>query len=434
MRPDEQRRRDHAEAGVLPAHERLDAPDAVVVQRDQRLVEHEELVVGHGGGQGRRQREPGGLGLVAARVVDGPAPAPLGLRGVERDVGGTHELRGGGLGHRLLDDADARARDELLAHQAERGLEHGEDAVGQVDEAVDAVGVLDEHDELVAAGAGHELALPRARREAPGDLLEHDVADVVPETVVDRLEAVEVEEADPHPLGGGRAGLGEHPLEALGEPGTVGQRGQRIVVRLVLEVLLEAVALADVLQHRHLVRGLAPLVAHQRERQVDDDLPAVGAVEPLLHAEVVELAPHHELVALPHRRGVVGVHLLDDRALGELLGGVAEHRAQRGVDVDDAALHVAQADPDRGLVEHRAESGLTRVQGLLGVVAGREHRATDGLLLVERAVAQGGRVAGGQRPREGVRGRVHPRSVQRGQSLAQQQHRALDRGGPREVG
>ena len=232
--PDEQRRREHAEAGVLPAHQRLDAADAVVGQRDQRLVEHEELVVRDRHGQGRGQREPRGLGLVAARVVHRPAPAPLGLGRVERDVRGAHELRGAWCRRRparrrrcsrrrrapgpARRSGGARAASTRSARPTRRSTPW-ESSTSTTNSS--------------PPGAGDELALARAGAESPGHLLEHEVADVVAEAVVDRLEAVEVEEADPDPARGVRPGVGEDPLEALGEPRAVGQRGQRVVIGLV---------------------------------------------------------------------------------------------------------------------------------------------------------------------------------------------------------
>ena len=202
---------------------------------------------------------------------------------------------------------------------------------------------------------------------------------------------------------------------------------------LVLEVRLELVPVGDVLEHRDLVRRLAPFVADQRERQVDDDLLAGGAQVALLAAEVVELAEQQALVELPDRGGVVGMGQLAHRALLELLDGVAEHLREGRVDLEDAAVHVPEPDPDGGLVEHGPEPRLARVQGLLGLVAGREHGPADRLLLVEGAVAQRRRVGAGQRAREGPDRALGTAAEELGEPLGEEHQGALERGRTGEV-
>ena len=66
--------------------------------------------------------------------------------------------------------------------------------------------VLEQERELVAAEAGHRVAGADRRAQPLADLLEHAVARLVPEAVVDRLEVVEVHEQDDHARGAaGRA-------------------------------------------------------------------------------------------------------------------------------------------------------------------------------------------------------------------------------------
>ena len=57
-----------------------------------------------------------------------------------------------------------------------------------------------EDHELVTAEPGHRVAVAHGPAEPPGHLDQHRVPGVVPEAVVDRLEAVEVAEEDREPL------------------------------------------------------------------------------------------------------------------------------------------------------------------------------------------------------------------------------------------
>ena len=57
-------------------------------------------------------------------------------------------------------------------------------------------GVLAEDHELVAAESSERVGRSKGRTDAPGDLGQELVADLVTECVVDRLEAIEVEVHD----------------------------------------------------------------------------------------------------------------------------------------------------------------------------------------------------------------------------------------------
>src|SRR5207302_9777460 len=110
--------------------------------------------------------------------------------------------------------------------------------------------VLEQDGELVAAEAPHQVLGPYARAQTLGHLDKKVVADLVPEAVVDQLEAVQVEEQDgdgdppaPHP--------GQAPPQAVVEGGAVGQGGQVVVVGVVGQLLLEVLAVGDVVEVGH---------------------------------------------------------------------------------------------------------------------------------------------------------------------------------------
>ena len=95
---------------------------------------------------------------------------------------------------------------------------------------------LDQHGELVAAEAGHGVAGAGGGAEAFGDSHEQAVAGRMPEAVVDRLEVVEVQEQH-----GDRIGAPVAAVHGMGEPvqeqRPVGQAGEGVVERLVVELL-----------------------------------------------------------------------------------------------------------------------------------------------------------------------------------------------------
>jgi hypothetical protein len=110
-----------------------------------------------------------------------------------------------------------------------------EDAPGDPDRDLVAGGLLEQDGELVAAKAGDRVLAPDAGLEPAGHGDQQVVAGRVAELVVDRLEVVQVDEQQ----GQGCAGLGPaaqgvgHPLP---EQGPVGQVGEAVVERLVLQL------------------------------------------------------------------------------------------------------------------------------------------------------------------------------------------------------
>ena len=100
------------------------------------------------------------------------------------------------------------------------------------------------HGELVAAEAGDHVAGAQHAAQALGDDLEQAVAGAVAERVVDDLEVVEVDEQhrDLERLRRRRSAS----LQALQEERAVRQAGERVVVGLVVELALDALALGDV--------------------------------------------------------------------------------------------------------------------------------------------------------------------------------------------
>src|SRR3989442_2123913 len=115
---------------------------------------------------------------------------PLG--GVERFVGGPHQVLGGR--YLVVGQArDAEARGDGPAVREGKGRDDLPDAV-RVEPGAGAGGLDEEHHELVPAVAGHDVDTPRVLDQNLRDLPQRLVADGVAQVVVDRLEPVEIHE------------------------------------------------------------------------------------------------------------------------------------------------------------------------------------------------------------------------------------------------
>ena len=97
---------------------------------------------------------------------------------------------------------------------------------------------LQQDDELVPAETGDGVARARTLLDPRADGDQQLVADVVPEAVVHRLEAVEVEQE--HREGSLVSGRQvERVIETVAEHRTVRKTGERVVERLAGELLLQ---------------------------------------------------------------------------------------------------------------------------------------------------------------------------------------------------
>ena len=144
--------------------------------------------------------------------------------------------------------------------ERDRRLDGGHHAAGDLDRVQLALGVAQQDRELVAAEPRGRVDRAHAVGQAPGDHLEDLVAGGVAEAVVDVLEVVEVEEQHRHrPLVA--AAPDERVLDAVAEQRAVRQPGERVVEGLVLEFVLEGLALGDVAHVQH--DPLDGLVAEQ---------------------------------------------------------------------------------------------------------------------------------------------------------------------------
>ena len=321
----------------------------------------------------------------------------LGL--VHRLVGLAQQLVGRDLlALRVERDADAARYLQRLAIHLHRLGHGGQQAAHQRPAAV-GIGQLTQHgDELVAAQTGERVALAHRLAHAPRQRHQQLVTGVVPLRVIDGLEAVEVDIDHGQALATALS-AGHGLVQAIGKQDSVGQRGQRVVMRDALELALMLLLRRDVGEKPDEVPDLAARIAHRADGEQFGEQFAALAPVPHLAIPVALLQQ-----ALPHR----GMELRSVAVGFEQAGLVPEHfvpgvagdARERLVDLDDAAAHVGHDDAFARMREHR------RREAGIGVAAVAQARVTDrtpqGL-----AVAPLGQVVVGTRgDRQARRGRI----------------------------
>ena len=238
-------------------------------------------------------------------AVEHRVRAAVRLRAVHRHVGVADQVLGRDVRARE-GDADGGGHDEVAAGHGDRLRERELHALGHRGRLARIADVLQQHGELVAAQPGDGVARTERPAQPARDGLEELVAGLVPEGVVDRLEAVEVEEQHrAAPTAAAPARAPQRPREAVEEERAVRQAGERVVQH----VVAEAVDGAPVLD------GVADRPVQHRRREPPP-------------RQVVHRAASGRLVDL---RGPALVVQHDDRRLGPLLQEAAERVAVLGL-------------------------------------------------------------------------------------------------------
>ncbi len=192
---DEVRRWNQAALGMLPAGERLEAGDAAAGERDDRLVVHDEVARRDASAELGFELEQLHRGAVQLEVEDLVAPRTRGLGAVHGEVGVAQEPVGAGARGLGEGDADRRRDVNLLpvdGRTARPGARSTRSAMWtRIGGLAHAEG---EDGELVPAEPGDGVGRPHELLEPARDRHQQEVADRMAEAVVDRLEAVEIQE------------------------------------------------------------------------------------------------------------------------------------------------------------------------------------------------------------------------------------------------
>ena len=219
--------------------------------------------------------------------------------------------------------------------------------------------------ELIPAEPGDRCRSPAARHEPLADLLEQEVAVVVPERVIDLLEPVEIHHQH-RPRLVVALGRRERLKHVLAEQGAVRQPGQRVMQRLMLETLGVRLALGD--------------VTHERQRETVDRRACISPcstsianVEPSLRQPSVSTGPDAECRARAAARAGPCRKPRNSSwrsgAMSSVSGcpiascsRVAEQRSRRRVERLDQPVLAGGDDPVRHVVEHRLRARLAVAQ------------------------------------------------------------------------
>ncbi|KQV49488.1 hypothetical protein ASC95_18005 [Pelomonas sp. Root1217] len=234
---DEQARTQQAALGMVPADQGLDAADLPMQAIDLGLVVELQLPLLDGQAQVDQQVELLLRAFVHMRLVQRIGAAAGAFGGVHRGVGVHDQLvpvAVVGVGG----DADRSGQDNPPATDLKRDRQRRDQAAGQADAVRQAADVLHQQHELVAANASHGVGVARRDPQTRGDLFEHRVAGSMAERVVDRLEAVKVDEQHGHLAGialrdlfpGARMTL-KRMRQTVLEQHAVGQAGERVLER-----------------------------------------------------------------------------------------------------------------------------------------------------------------------------------------------------------
>src|SRR6266852_806290 len=336
---DEFLRKQQALLGVLPAQQRFDPGDRAGRNVDLGLVVHAELAPLQAVPQAGLQREL--LRRVRLQLGGKEAEsvaAPF-LGAVHGDVRSREQrLRVAAVG-RISADPDAQRDVELLpVDLAELG--HGREQLpGDLGQRGRVAQLLDQQHELVSAEARDDVALAHAVCQALGGFLQHPVAELVAERVVDVLETVEVHEEE---RDGPRVTFrpGERALELLVEQYPVGQ-AREMVVRGDLAHVAQSRAELLVARAQALAQTADPAADDREQRQHGGE---PRPLEPfVIDVHRLRLEIHEQI---DHRR-IAGEDL--QRGLDELAGGEAKH---------------AEGQHDQAQVEHDGAPLVEAVDGV----------------------------------------------------------------------
>ena len=342
-------RRDHAALRMLPADQRLDAAQLAVAPIDLRLVVDLELPFEQRRMQIAFEQHALAGHLVHARGEELEVVPPLLLGVIHRRVGVFHQGLAVVAVGRENADPDARRRVQRVPVDHVVAGERLQDLAGHRRRVRPGLHPRQHDHELVAAEPRDDVALAHAAFEAARHLDQQAIADVMPEGVVDHLEAVHVDEHQRH-LRAGPARLQQRLRQAALQVVAVVEAGQRVVTRQVVDARLGRLALADVGEAGDVVRHRAGLVADQRNRRPFRIGAAVLAPVPQLALpEALRLEGRPQFLIGLGRRVAGGQ---DARILAvqvfEREAGVAR---QRLVDRHDAVVAVGDQDRFAAVLE-----------------------------------------------------------------------------------
>ncbi|MNM92376.1 hypothetical protein D3C81_1047080 [compost metagenome] len=235
-------------------------------------------------------------------------------------------------------------------------------------EAVDLAAVVHaakHQEELVAAQARDQVAIAGAVAQACCYLLQHGVTGGMAKGVVDRLEVVQVQQQQGQwrRITAAQQGL----LEVPGKLVAVGQPGQRVVQRQVLDARMSIDFVGDVAGGAAKADGLAVVPDGAGRNPAVAVLAILVAVGAAQVGQLLRVGRGQGIQPRRERCGIAGQQLI------ERVAEPVVHRVAG--DIDEALRKVGQAllpigfpDPVGGRLGHRAKTLLAGLQGLVALL------------------------------------------------------------------
>ena len=251
----EAHRRNAAELGAVPAHQGLEA-ERPAVGIDLGLVDDVQFVLLDRPAQGGIECQPvAGFDVERFGVELELALAQLlgVMHGRVRMTQQDFEVDAV-VGKEA--DAEAAIDAHFLAFEHDRRTDGILDAVQDVQRVAQPTVVAEDEHEFVAAVAGDGVRIAQAGFQPAGDFDQQFVAGAMTEAVVDELEVVEIDESQ-RALGRPPLRQTQHLLQTVLQQVPVGQAGERIVRRLVFQLLAVIVLCRHVLDGAFVVQRLA---------------------------------------------------------------------------------------------------------------------------------------------------------------------------------
>ena len=269
---------------------------------------------------------------------------------VHRDVRVPDQLVALSGSARVGDDANARPDRQVVAGEP-HGLGKALQEPSREDDRLRLARSLEQQPEFVPAESRERVARTTRAAKTFGDLLKQLVADIVSETVVHSLEAVEVDQHDREDVlrpFGPRQRL----IHAVTEQGAVGQAGQAVMKGLLGELLLEAHALGHIAR----VQDHAPDIAVAAE--VGHMRLEVSPLAELVHHAEQNLAGASRRARGPNGRAVFVVHEAGKAVTEKILLPPIQHARHRLARIATTTGAEDQDQVSRGRDEASEVGGL----------------------------------------------------------------------------
>jgi hypothetical protein len=234
---DKASRRDFALHRMDPSRQRLHADQPVAAAIDDRLIDDMQLTVFDRVAERAFEQFTAGEVGVHRRVVDAGAVAALVLGAIERHIGVAQNIAG--VLDAAVDDgnADRSADIDAVPADDEWRADRRENAFGYCLQRIIVRGAGHDDGEFVTAEAGNEIVVAHGLTQAPRDVENELVADMVAERIVDVLEMIEIDIEH----GGSRSAIahfGNGAFQPLRKVNPVRQSADGIVQRKVAQLPL----------------------------------------------------------------------------------------------------------------------------------------------------------------------------------------------------